>query len=81
MNEGATHHNVKKDSNSNHNNVKVLTNKYGGMVGMPVNSDVSNSVFRSMLDEILQDFKESMKQDIQNMHLEILRQFQIQKVI
>jgi len=36
---------------------------------------------RNILDESLQSFRYQIHMDIQNMHLELLRQFQIQKVI
>ena len=37
-------------------------------------------VIGSVVDECLQDFRISLRNDIQNMHLELLRQFHIQKV-
>ena len=37
-------------------------------------------LIRSIVDESLQSFREVIHQDIQNLHLELLRQFQMQQV-
>ena len=42
---------------------------------------LQHRVLSSVLEETLAEFRIEMKEEIQNMHLEILRQFQIQKVL
>jgi hypothetical protein len=54
-------------SNSNYNTTSTATNFQLQVIG-------------SVVDECLQDFRISLRNDIQNMHLELLRQFHIQKV-
>ncbi|CAG8599154.1 23880_t:CDS:2 [Dentiscutata erythropus] len=42
-------------------------------------TDFQLQVIKSAVDECLQEFRTSIRNDIQNMHLELLRQFHIQK--
>ncbi|CAG8701187.1 12941_t:CDS:2, partial [Cetraspora pellucida] len=50
-----------------------------GNTTMEVTSDFPLQVIRNAVDECLQEFRTSLRNDIQNMHLELLRQFHIQK--
>ncbi|KAJ3043226.1 Protein nedd1 [Rhizophlyctis rosea] len=45
----------------------------------PAHANIQYTLLENVIDECLQDFRMQMREDIQNMHLELLRQFQIQK--
>ncbi|KAJ3331529.1 hypothetical protein HDU91_003314, partial [Kappamyces sp. JEL0680] len=42
-------------------------------------STFQHKILRGIVEEVIQDFHDQVRLDIQNMHLELLRQFQIQK--
>jgi hypothetical protein len=44
-------------------------------------SDFQYQVLKNIIQDSLESFSLDLKQDIQNMHIELLRQFQTQKVI
>ncbi|RIB08302.1 WD40-repeat-containing domain protein [Gigaspora rosea] len=46
---------------------------------MEMTTDFQLQVIRNAVDECLQEFRTSLRNDVQNMHLELLRQFHIQK--
>ncbi|KAI8898576.1 WD40-repeat-containing domain protein [Globomyces pollinis-pini] len=44
----------------------------------PINS-FQYKVIRNVVEEVMVDFQESIRQDVQNLHIELLREFQIQQ--
>lgn len=65
-------------STSNSNNSNNSPNSNNSTTGTATSFQLQ--VIGSVVDECLQDFRISLRNDIQNMHLELLRQFHIQKV-
>ncbi|CAO3565142.1 unnamed protein product [Mortierella alpina] len=47
---------------------------------LPSSSSLSTQILESVVEGCLADFRVGIRSDIQNMHLELLRQFQIQKM-
>ncbi|KAF9947199.1 Protein nedd1 [Mortierella alpina] len=47
---------------------------------MPSSSSLPTQILESVVEGCLADFRVGIRSDIQNMHLELLRQFQIQKI-
>ncbi|KXS20720.1 hypothetical protein M427DRAFT_51700 [Gonapodya prolifera JEL478] len=45
----------------------------------PVSSDYQHQILENTVDQALQRFRAGLRNDIQNMHLELLRQFQLQR--
>jgi hypothetical protein len=43
--------------------------------------DYQTKILENVIEDCLSSFRNELRDDIRNMHLEILRQFQIQKVI
>ncbi|CAB4417648.1 unnamed protein product [Rhizophagus irregularis] len=64
-------------STSNSNNSNNSPNSNNSTTGTATSFQLQ--VIGSVVDECLQDFRISLRNDIQNMHLELLRQFHIQK--
>ncbi|GES98797.1 protein NEDD1 isoform X1 [Rhizophagus clarus] len=80
-----TSNNDSDTSNINHNGTTTVNKNLETSTSNSNNSTIGTAtsfqlqVIGSVVDECLQDFRISLRNDIQNMHLELLRQFHIQK--
>lgn len=66
-------------STTNKDNFMISAENVNNTVDAATNFQLQ--VIGNVVDECLQEFRISLRNDIQNMHLELLRQFHIQKVL